>query len=170
MILYDFLAAPCPICLSTSLVYTCVAMDEHVSVKMHKQFITGQGIFIDTKQHTVHLLDNFQKLQIIKFCNYGHYEASIKNITLYQLGDEDRIIVPDNITYEELRMQVNIYHISNTSKERGSLIFRNEYNTNKTHIMTTNGWKIVPLIPLDRLNLTNVNETVSKLERYMMLA
>src|SRR5208282_6398903 len=106
MTLYDFLTAPCPICLSVSFRYICTVMDEYTNILMHDQFITGAGIFIDTKQHTAHLLGSIRKIHIIKFCRNEHYKASIKNIIPYQFENENRIAVPDHVTYEELKIRV----------------------------------------------------------------
>jgi hypothetical protein len=162
--------APCAVCSGTSFTYLCLAVGKEITIKMHQEFLTGEGVFVDTKQHIAHLLDGIHKIQINKYCNKRHYNASIENIIPYQFDGEDRIAVPDSITYEDFCIKIENCYDSTTNKETGSLIFTNHYDTNETHIFTTNGWHIISLIPLDRLDFTNMPETISKIERCMMLA
>jgi len=145
-------------------------MDEYTNILMHDQFITGAGIFIDTKQHTAHLLGSIRKIHIIKFCRNEHYKASIKNIIPYQFENENRIAVPDHVTYEELKIRVKGCYGATTIKENGSLVFTNQYNMSETHILTTNGIQVIPLIPLNKLNFADIPETIRILEQYIMLA
>jgi hypothetical protein len=177
MILLDFIKSPCLLCDGNDFVFYYCRKYKEFPLEVNESCLIGNHpgdvitpIKIDIINNEMNL-DTDSKLclffRIAKSCNCGHYSTSTNYIV--RNFSNNKLTVPDNLMYDDITIRFLKGIDIRVPEEGGSINFINHYEKNETSLMTTTGWRKLPILSLNRFNLKNPIEVLNKIESLMVL-
>lgn len=174
MILNNFIRKPCPVCNDNVFILSYGRQYRECFISLIENNIL-EIKSDDDNIFTINLIDDTiignissRRFRIMKDCHHSHYKVSTNYIERPFFID-GKLIVPDGLMYEDICVRFDDIQDKRVPEGGGSINLINDYHKNKTMLNTPDGWKSIPIIPLNRFDFSNPISVLNKLESLLIL-
>lgn len=180
MFLIDFVNKPCVVCSENNFTFSYCRKYKETDLEYNNGILYGHIYAINFSINSLKdtfsvdpphsdaaadIVEPWLKFRLMKECAAGHYRTSTKFIDRCN----DKLFTPDGVMYDDIHFRFDETSDDRVPEGGGSINFINNYDKNEMILMTPNGPKKFPIVPLDRFDLTDPVSVLNKLESLVIL-